>query len=138
MRTLVLTAALALAASLVPGPTLAHITPGHGGATCGGTAPSDTACTTGSHLMTWTTDMDLDFAGTGDYTGTLESTLTQGRNTYTLRCGFSGGVSTGCSTSGTPPGPGATFTHDCRSHDAGTTTPGGSGPWTCRIYHTVA
>ena len=138
MRTLVLASALALAVALVPGSTLAHVTPGHGGALCGGTAPATTSCTTGSHLMTWTTAMDLDFAGTGDYTGTLEAKLTQGRDTYTLTCGFASGVSTGCATSGTLPSAGFTFTHDCRSYDAGTTTPGGSGPWKCRIYHTVA
>lgn len=129
---------LALSIALVPGASLAHVTLGHGGATCGGTAPATTSCSTGEHLMTVNNHLEVDFRGTGAYTGTLEATLTQGRNVvYVVTCDYASGVETGCTTSGAGPTPGLRFTHDCRSLDAGTTTPGGSGPWTCRIYHVV-
>lgn len=137
MRAFFASATLALLLVLASGSALAHVRPGHGGATCGGVAPAVTSCSTGEHLNTWSAYLELDFSGTrSNYTGTLEATLTQDGGTYTLRCDFVAGVSSGCVTSGTPPGLGTLYTHECRSFDSGTTTPGGSGQWGCRIYHT--
>lgn len=140
MRTVLVLTALALATAFMPGATLAHITPGHGGAFCTGVAPTQTSCTTGQHLYTWNDDIELDLTSwtKPNYNGTLEARLTQGHNVYTLRCDFTAGVASNCATSGTYPTPGFTFVHDCFSYDRGTTTLGGSGEWGCRIYHIVA
>lgn len=117
-------------------PAGAH--PGGGDpASCGGTAPTKTACTTYTH--TYLTEVQNSLSWSTVYTGSLEGRLEwqvagllQAR---VLRCNISGGQET-CVMNGMWPPPLVSFTHRCVSYVLGSySTTGGSGVWQCAVSH---
>lgn len=119
---------------------LDHPGPGAETARCTATTPQ-VVCVNGAHVRN-TLSMSHGFTGVigPTYTGTAESTLqwisqagaTGSRN---FACTFQNGVIRSCAGSGTFPPVGAVFAHVCKSYDAGTTMPGGSGDWGCFLSH---
>jgi hypothetical protein len=102
---------------------------------CGSHTDLATSCTTGAHVRGGTPLSGL-FHSVHDvaYTGTLESRLMWSGGERVLRCDLPNGP---CSAGGSFPPEGEAFVHTCASYARGTTSPGGSGAWACRLQHDV-
>lgn len=101
---------------------------------CGGDAPPDYACTTGTHTLLGQLKMTV--FGASAYNGTIRSTAwwtSHGeRQEYVVLCDYKPKE---CRTEGTPPLVGREFTHDCTSSTYKTSLPGGTGSWLCVLQH---
>lgn len=75
------------------------------------------------------------------YTGTVESTIqwlasTPGyQGSRNFACTYNNGAIVSCAGTGLFPPVGGAFVQLCKSYNAGTTTPGGSGAWGCYVNH---
>lgn len=104
-------------------------TPDESGA-CSGFAPLRPVCTTGVYQADWAfVSMGL---SASNYEGTLENRLDWGDGALVLRCDIQGATAQ-CSFTGPFPPNGVLLVHNCRSHQLGTSVPGGSGSWACNF-----
>lgn len=135
MRRTPLILALVLTLPLAAPAALAHDLP-LTEASCGGTAPFVTSCTTGDHL--WFGVGHTLFCGfEQSYVGTVVSWFEYAGGMGGISCTryADGTLEEGQFHVGSGPAPLSTITHDCGSFDAGTFTAGGSGRWSCGITH---
>jgi hypothetical protein len=109
---------------------------------CGGFAPSETACSTGTYTVTTTIahDVSTDI----NYVGTLESQLIWSGGSRIFRCTYTQGLDRQCLASGPFPKLNSSVRHVCRSLIPGTSVKpaddvqlegqqGGVGTWSCSV-----
>lgn len=105
------------------------------GGECWANAPAQTSCTTGTHFGDISTFIEISY---GYYNGRIESIASYATGDVRV---------VSCDVTSTPDWqiavcdldeervlPGVPFTHTCRSLDAATRDPGGSGDFACRVW----